>query len=155
MNYKKIIIWTICIISFFIIFFGLINIKDTKTEDIASNKREENYSELIKTENKDETEILGEVEDECVNEWKDYEEYINKNIEEASNNLADKDTHYILKDVLGYIEIYYLDKNNQQYLYKKTNIPTKYLSQEDIEDLKVGIEVTGIESLNKILEDFE
>ena len=48
-----------------------------------------------------------------------------------------------------------MDENNNEYLYKKTDISTDYLSEEDINDLKVGIEVVGLEELNKMLEDFD
>ena len=47
------------------------------------------------------------------------------------------------------------DDNDDEYLYKKTDISTEYLSQEDLDDLSGGIEVVGLEELNKILEDFE
>ena len=97
----------------------------------------------------------GEVTDECLEEWDDYNKFMSERVDEASNNISESDTHYLLKDVLGYIEVYYLDEENKEYLYKKTTIPTRYLSQEDIEDLKIGIEVVGMEALNKILEDFE
>ena len=97
----------------------------------------------------------GEVTDDCLNEWNDYNKYIEEKMKEASNNLSEKNTHYLLKDINGYIQVFYLDENNQEILYKKTTISTDYLSQEDLEDLETGIEVVGIEELNKILEDFE
>ncbi len=95
------------------------------------------------------------VTDECLDEWDDYNKYMSGRVEEASNNFSEKDTHYLLKDVYGYIEVYYLDENNDEFLYKKTGISTEYLSSEDVDDLQVGIEVVGIEALNKMLEDFE
>ena len=90
--------------------------------------------------------------DECLEEWNDYNEYMSHRVEEASNNVTEQDTHYLLKDVYGYIEVYYLDENNKEYLYKKTDISTDYLTEEDRDDLQVGIEVVGIEELNKMLE---
>ena len=95
------------------------------------------------------------VTDECLDEWDDYNEYMSQRVEDASTNILEQDTHYLLKDVYGYIEVYYLDENNDEYLYKKTDISTEYLSSEDIDDLQVGIEVVGTEALNKMLEDFE
>ena len=80
---------------------------------------------------------------------------INSKIEEASNNLSEDDTNYLVKDVNGYIFVYYLDGDKNEFLYKRTTISTDYLSQEDKDDLEVGIEVIGIENLNKLLEDFE
>lgn len=98
---------------------------------------------------------LGEVTDDCINEWNDYNENLGKEIEEVSSNISENDTHYLIKNVNGFIEVYYLDDNNNEYLYKKTNISTDYLTEEDIQDLDVGIEVIGNEALNKMLEDFE
>lgn len=151
MDYKKVLIWVVSIALAITVVFTIYRLINNRNEELALNETEENSIEIS-------SQIKGEdepVTDECVEEWEEYNQFVNERIEEASNNLSEDDTHYIVKDVLGYIEVYYLDENNEQYLYKKTTIPTAYLSQEDIEDLKVGIEVTGIESLNKILEDFE
>lgn len=150
---KKVLIWISIIILSIIGIFIIIRINDKRNnkENLIINQERENFIELSNT-----NEIIdGEVTDECLNEWQDYNQFMSKRIEEASNNLSENDTHYLLKDVLGYIEVYYLDADNKEFLYKKTNIPTVYLSQEDIEDLKIGIEVVGIEALNKMLEDFE
>lgn len=73
---------------------------------------------------------------------------------EVNNNFAEEETHYLLKNENGYIYIYYL-KNNEMYLYKKTDISVNYLSESDIDDLNIGIEVNGLEELNGKLEDFE
>jgi len=120
-------------------------------DNISLNETTKNVVQISEIEESKENEVT----DECINEWNDYGEYISERVEEANNNLSEQDTHYLLKDVYGYIEIYYLDENNNEYLYKKTDISTDYLSEEDINDLKVGIEVVGIEALNKMLEDFE
>ena len=151
MNYKKILIWTISIILTIAVIFIIFRIVDNRNGELALNEIEENSTQISST-------IVGEDEpvvDECIDEWEDYNRYIGEKIEEASNNLAENDTHYLLKDILGYIEVYYIGENNEPFLYKKTDIATAYLSQEDIADLKVGIEVVGIEALNKMLEDFE
>ena len=143
---KKIVIWIICIILILFVvltIYILKNIKEVNIEDNINNNLELSEDEME------------QVTDECLDEWEDYNKYIGEKIEEASNNLTEDDTHYLIKDVWGYIEVYYLDENNNEYLYKKTTIPTDYLSQEDIEDLKIGIEVVGAEAMNKILEDFE
>ena len=66
------------------------------------------------------------------------------------------DEHYLLKDVEGQIIVYALDKyGNIRNTEKETGIQTKYLSNIDIEKLKVGITVYGNRELNKQLEDFE
>ena len=143
---KKIVIWIICIILILFVVFTIYILKNRKEVNIEDNIN--NNLELSEDE-------MEQVTDECLDEWEDYNKYIGEKIEEASNNLTEDDTHYLIKDVWGYIEVYYLDENNNEYLYKKTTIPTDYLSQEDIEDLKIGIEVVGAEAMNKILEDFE
>ena len=144
----------ICVISIiFAIIAGFITYRIvTRTEEqVEQNETTEELVEISET-----SEITDEaVTDECLDEWNDYNEYMNDRVEEASNNIEEESTHYLLKDVYGHIEVYYLDENNNEYLYKKTDISTEYLSEEDIDDLQVGIEVEGIEALNKMLEDFE
>lgn len=64
--------------------------------------------------------------------------------------------HYIVKDVDGYVGIYNLDKDdNIININKITDIETSYLTEIDIEKLKIGIKVYCKRDLNKILEDFE
>ena len=148
---RKMIVWIIVII--FSIAIGVITYKIVRKpkDNISLNEMAKNVVLISEIEESKEDEVT----DECINEWNDYGEYISERVEEANNNLSEQDTHYLLKDVYGYIEIYYLDENNNEYLYKKTDISTEYLSEEDINDLKIGIEVVGIEALNKMLEDFE
>ena len=147
---KKVLIWSIIILTIIsgIIVFRLLN---KKQKEYGINENTQNILEISEISEQNEEEVT----DECLDEWDDYNEYISGRVEEASNNISEKDTHYLLKDVYGYIEVYYLDENNKEYLYKKTDISTDYLSEEDLEDLKVGIEVVGTEALNKMLEDFE
>ena len=148
---KKGLIWVISIIFAIIIGFVTYRIVNRPEEKIGQNETTKNLVEISET-----SEITEEaVTDECLDEWDDYNEYMSDRVEDASNNIAEESTHYLLKDVYGHIEVYYLDENNNEYLYKKTDISTEYLSEEDIDDLQVGIEVVGIEALNKMLEDFE
>ena len=150
---KKVLIWSV-IIAVFAIIAGFITYKIvSKNEEKAELKENTQKIVEISAENSNVSEDA--VTDECLDEWDDYNEYMSQRVEEASNNFSEKDTHYLLKDVYGYIEVYYLDENNDEFLYKKTDISTEYLSAEDIDDLQVGIEVVGIEALNKMLEDFE
>ena len=147
---KKVLIWIIIILTITsgIIVFRLLN---KKQKEYVINENTQNILEISEISERNEEEVT----DECLDEWDDYNEYISGRVEEASNNISEKDTHYLLKDVYGYIEVYYLDENNKEYLYKKTDISTDYLSEEDIDDLQIGIEVVGIEALNKMIEDFE
>ena len=147
----NIIMWTSIIIVAIIIGFITYRIVNRPEEKIGQNETTKNLVEISET-----SEITEEaVTDECLEEWDDYNEYMSERVEEASNNIAEESTHYLLKDMYGHIEVYYLDEDNNEYLYKKTGISTEYLSEEDIDDLQVGIEVVGIEALNKMLEDFE
>ena len=95
------------------------------------------------------------ITDACIDEWDDYDDYIQEQSKTTSSNANQDNSHYLIKDINGYIVVYYINENNEELLYKETTIPTDYLSQEDINNLQDGIEVVGIESLNKILEDFE
>ena len=99
--------------------------------------------------------VLKMNEDECTEEWKEYNLELQNAFENASYSLDEQNTHYMLKSDEGYISVYYLDEEGKEYLYKKTSIAVDYLSEEDIENLKKGIDVVGIEALNMILEDFE
>ena len=148
---RKMILWIIIIL--FSIAIGVITYRIVRKprDNISLNETTKNVVQISEIDESKEDEVT----DECLNEWNDYGEYISERVEEANNNLSEQDTHYLLKDVYGYIEVYYLGENNNEYLYRKTDISTYYLSQEDKDDLKVGIEVVGIEALNKMLEDFE
>lgn len=97
----------------------------------------------------------GYVVDECINEWKDYAEKMEEELKEANSNIEDKDTKYMLRNRDDYIVIYKLDEKGEEQLYKTTDIITKYLTEEDLKLLDKGIEITGREELNSILEDFE
>ena len=149
---KKVLIWLTIVVFAIIAGFIIYKIVNKNEEKAELN---ENTKNMVEISAEDSNESEDAVTDECLDEWDDYNEYMSQRVEEASNNIAEESTHYLLKDVNGYIEVYYLDDNNNEYLYKKTDISTEYLSEEDIDDLQVGIEVEGIEALNKMLEDFE
>ena len=149
---KKVLIWLTIVVFAIIAGFIIYKIVNKNEEKAELN---ENTKNMVEISAEDSNESEDAVTDECLDEWDDYNEYMSKRVEEASNNIAEESTHYLLKDVYGYIEVYYLDEKNSEYLYKKTDISTEYLSEEDIDDLQVGIEVEGIEALNKMLEDFE
>ncbi len=63
--------------------------------------------------------------------------------------------HYLLKEKDGYITIYKLDENENPKLLNTTEIPTEYLAEEDLEQIRNGIKVYTDKELNKTLEDFE
>ena len=95
------------------------------------------------------------VTDDCIKEWEDYALTVQEEIKQASEPLNDENRHYILREENKYIKVYYKNEENQEVLYKATDIATKYLPKEDAEKLKEGIEVVGIQNLNQLLEDYE
>ncbi len=110
----------------------------------------------------DSTKVLNETEiseqyvtDNCIDEWEDYALKRQEEILNANQNLNDENRHYILKEKNSLINIYYINENNEEILYKVTEIGTQYLSREDTNKLKEGIEIIGLSNLNKVLEDFE
>lgn len=105
---------------------------------------------------KNETELSSRyVLDDCVNEWEDYSKNVQNEIEETSGDLSDENKHYILKSENEIIKIYYINENGEEVLYRVTDISTKYLGDDDVNELKNGIEVIGSKNLNQLLEDFE
>ena len=95
------------------------------------------------------------VTDECLNEWRDYSLTIQDELKEASQNLNDENRTYIVKAEDNYIKIYYLNNNNEEILYRVTDIAVQYLGENDVEELKQGIRVVGLQELNQLIEDFE
>lgn len=146
-RYFTILIGIVLFLSFAIMIYQAIlsNKSESKNLDEAKSEASKNLQNV-----KEET-----VSDECINEWEDYAQYVNEEVEQTGSNVGEDDTKYLLKNENNYINVYYLDDNDDEYLYKKTDISTEYLSQEDLDDLSGGIEVVGLEELNKILEDFE
>lgn len=63
--------------------------------------------------------------------------------------------HYVIRahdDVIG---IYTLDENGKETLKEDTDIPTMYLTEEDLEILNKGIQAIGENQLHQVLEDYE
>ncbi len=65
------------------------------------------------------------------------------------------DEHYTVKDIDGYITVYIKRNNGEEKMIRKTEILTKYLSDEDKITLKNGVNVVGKKDLESFLEDFE
>ena len=142
--WKKILI-SIGLIIILIAGIEIFNIlKKNKTEEtnnIVQNETEISTSKYVK--------------DDCLNEWQDYTETVQNEIKETSGSLNDENRHYILREKDGFINIYYINENEEEILYKVTDVSTSYLGEEDIKELKEGIEVVGLQNLNQMLEDFE
>lgn len=66
------------------------------------------------------------------------------------------DEHFKLKVEEGKISVYKIEKDGTQTLYEKTDISSEYLTETDLINMQDdGLEIYGIEELNKIIEDFE
>lgn len=72
-----------------------------------------------------------------------------KEVEEFCNE------HYIIKENNGYIAIYQLDENDNKKLIETTDIPTDYLTEQDLTEIRNGMTIYTKKELNKTLEDFE
>ena len=63
--------------------------------------------------------------------------------------------HFLLKEEEGYISIYKLNKDNSTEFFRMTEIPTEYLAEDDLKQIKDGIKIYTEKELNRALEDFE
>ena len=143
--------WKKILISVILIMIMIIGMRAFYT----NNQSKKNESDVENFVNNVE-EISSEyVTDECLNEWRDYSLTIQDELKEASQNLNDENRTYIVKAEDNYIKIYYLNNNNEEILYRVTDIAVQYLGENDVEELKQGIRVVGLQELNQLIEDFE
>jgi ribonuclease BN (tRNA processing enzyme) len=63
--------------------------------------------------------------------------------------------HYILKNEKENIVVYSIDNDNQENLFLSTEIPVKYLPEQDQENIRAGLYVYGKKNLIELLQDFE
>lgn len=63
--------------------------------------------------------------------------------------------HFVIESGKEFIEVYSLTEEYDKNLYEITNISIDYLAEEDLEKLKQGIYVYGLQELNSALESFE
>lgn len=65
--------------------------------------------------------------------------------------------HFTLKEENGNVIIYKILADGTKQVYERTSISTEFLPETDLIEMKSedGIQVYGIEELNKVLEDFE
>ncbi len=140
--------WKKVLISLILIIIAVIGIKLIYEDDQKKEIRENIIT--------NEVDLSSQyVTDECINEWKDYSLTVQEQVKEASQNINDENKTYIIKAEDNYIKVYYLNNKKEKILYKVTDISIQYLEKEDVEKLKQGIEVKGMQDLNQVLEDFE
>ena len=72
--------------------------------------------------------------------------------EEVEKNCGN---HYKVTSNNGYIEVFKINSDNTEKIYKETNIAIKYLTEMDKRMLEDGIKVLGEEGVNGILEDYK
>lgn len=63
--------------------------------------------------------------------------------------------HYVLREEDERIVVYTIDENNNEKIFERTGIITKYLPEADKINIENGIFVNGKEALNCLLEDYE
>lgn len=143
--------WKKVLISAILIMIIIIGMRAFYT----NNQSKKNESDVENFVNNVEEVSSEYVTDECLNEWRDYSLTIQDELKEASQNLNDENRTYIVKAEDNYIKIYYLNNNNEEILYRVTDIAVQYLGENDVEELKQGIRVVGLQELNQLIEDFE
>lgn len=143
--------WKKVLISVILIMIIIIGMRAFYT----NNQNKKNESDVENFVNNVEEVSSEYVTDECLNEWRDYSLTIQDELKEASQNLNDENRTYIVKAEDNYIKIYYLNNNNEEILYRVTDIAVQYLGENDVEELKQGIRVVGLQELNQLIEDFE
>lgn len=109
-----------------------------------------NYSELPK-------ELVNLTKKEIENLYPDWnvEEFSSSGVVLAKNEDNICNDHYVIKLNDGNVDVYHLEQNGEESLYKSTNIMNEYLTQDDINNLKTGIYVYGKGNINSVIEDFE
>lgn len=83
------------------------------------------------------------------------ENVISPNSSEVEDEIVNNNIKYMLKEYNGCIAVYRIEEENKPVLEDATDILTKYLSEEDLMQLRNGITVVGIDELTHLLEDFE
>lgn len=63
--------------------------------------------------------------------------------------------HFKLRIEDGKVVIYIVNVDGTESIYEKTNISSQYLTETDLLNMQDGLEIYGLEELNKIIEDFE
>lgn len=65
------------------------------------------------------------------------------------------DEHYAVRAKDGLVAVYVKNEKGEEALKELTGISMEYLPEEDQKKIQAGIEITGKEQLNSLLEDYE
>lgn len=144
----------IAMLIFIVILTGIIVGINTYEKQQYANRQEN-----VQTKNEVEqiASIDEEIYDDCTDEWENMndEKSESETLQVNSGYEKEEKTKFVLKDKYGKITIYKVDDNGEEEEYDITDIATDYLAEEDKQNLRNGITVSGEEALNQLLEDFE
>lgn len=87
-------------------------------------------------------------------DWK-IEEYSPTQIILYKTDSGNCGEHYFVQEHNGVIGIYTMDEYGVKTLKEDTEIATQYLPEEDVANLKAGVEIIGNTNLVEFLEDYE
>lgn len=113
---------------------------------------------LIKNKKKSISNLINMTKDDLIEEYPNWEikEFSKERVVLYKEEQGFCNEHYLVKDVDGLVTIYNMDNNDKSNnLVEITEIETKYLTENDQENLKEGIKVYTKQKLNKLIEDFE
>lgn len=96
-------------------------------------------------------------EEEIIEKYPDWtlESFTNNQIIVSQEKEGYCGEHYVIRTHDDVIGIYTLDENGKETLKEDTDIPTMYLTEEDLEILDKGIQAIGENQLHQVLEDYE
>ena len=102
-------------------------------------------------------ELVNKTEEELKEEFADWkiEEYTPTQIILYKTDNGNCGEHYFVQEHNGVIGIYTVDEYGIKTLEEDTEISTLYLPEEDIQNLKAGVEIVGHTNLVEFLEDYE
>ncbi len=102
-------------------------------------------------------ELVNKTEEEVKEEFADWkiEEYTPTQIILYKTDSGNCGEHYFVQEHNGVIGIYTVDEYGIKALEEDTEISTLYLPEEDVQNLKAGVEIVGHTNLVEFLEDYE
>ena len=103
------------------------------------------------------SEMVNKTQEEIEQMYKDFKvESFSQNEVVLYKNVNGKcGEHYTVKDENGKEIVYNTNEKGEEVLYEETSISTEYLTENDVENIKKGIEIYGKQNLNSFIEDFE
>lgn len=102
-------------------------------------------------------ELVNKTKQEVQEKYADYEieTFESNNIILYKEQEGECGEHFLVKDNEGTVTIYQILENGTKKEYEATDITTEYLPETDKINMHNGIEVTGKQELNQLIENFE